>query len=167
METKAPTPSAASKRKGRGIATFVAGAVLGAVLMAVARPFLGARLPSGMGGKRELVAGPVAAKQRKGDRLLLTVVTPAGAVLGTFKKKVDEIDLLVETGDTVTLAIAGYQPFLEDPEIARVAKPALGARARGPELAPHGVPADTLAPAPADTASAEEGRPRKPSGRWY
>jgi hypothetical protein len=166
METKQPTPSKASKGKGRGIATFVAGLVLGAVLMALARPFLGDRLPSAVGGKRELVQGPVAAKQRQGDRLLLTVVTPAGAVLGTFKKKVEEIDLLVETGDTITLAIGGYQPFLDDPEITRVAKPAFRPIVGGPEPAPGALPADSL-PAPADTATDDEGPARKPSGRWY
>jgi len=61
-------------------------------------------------------------KQRKGDRLLLTVQTSDGTILATFKKKITEIDLLVAEGDMLTLARTGYRAFMEDPPIGRVRK---------------------------------------------
>ena len=66
--------------------------------------------------------GVVEDKRSEGDRLLLTLVTADGAVLATFTKKVAEIDLLVTPGDTVSLGLDGYRPFVEDPEIERVVK---------------------------------------------
>jgi hypothetical protein len=107
----------------RTVTWFLVGLVLGVVVTAIAVPRLGRRLPEAVRGKYESLQGPVTAKERQDDRLLLTIVTPAGAILATFKKQVAEISLLVERGDTVELAVPGYQPFLENPEIARVAKP--------------------------------------------
>ncbi len=54
------------------------------------------------------------------DRLLLTVQTSQGSFLVTFKKKVAEIDLLVQQGDTLTLALRRYEPFVDEPAIERV-----------------------------------------------
>lgn len=130
----------------RTVVTFVVGVVVGVLLVVLARPFLGTRLPEAMSGKRESVTGPVAAKQRQQDRLLLTIVTPAGAILGTFTKRVAEIDLLVQVEDTVTLAITGYQPFLQDPQITRVAKPQ-----------PGSLPADSMPPEPGEDTLRQEG----------
>jgi hypothetical protein len=39
---------------------------------------------------------------------------------------VPEIDLLIDQGDSVTLALSQYKPFLEDPTIAAVQKPRPG-----------------------------------------
>ncbi|KPK82474.1 MAG: hypothetical protein AMS25_02070 [Gemmatimonas sp. SM23_52] len=130
----------------RTVVTFLVGVAMGVLLVVLARPFLGARLPEAMSGRRESVTGPVAAKQRQQDRLLLTIVTPGGAILGTFTKRVAEIDLLVQTEDTLTLAIAGYQPFLQDPQITRVAKP-------------HGysLPVDSMPPEPSQDTLRQEG----------
>lgn len=72
--------------------------------------------------KRAPTTGVVEDKRREDDRLLLTLVTADGAVLATFTKRVPEIDLLVARGDTVSLALDGYRPFVEDPEIERVVK---------------------------------------------
>lgn len=72
--------------------------------------------------KAETVDGEVVQKLREGERLRLTVQTTQGSVLATFKKKVSEIDLLVQQGDTVTLALGRYEPFVEDPSIERVRK---------------------------------------------
>jgi len=72
--------------------------------------------------KAETVDGEVVQKLREGERLRLTVQTTQGSVLATFKKKVPEIDLLVQQGDTVTLALGRYEPFVEDPAIERVRK---------------------------------------------
>jgi hypothetical protein len=162
IETRPKSP-----RAGRGLLLFVIGLVVGIVAAIVARPFLGERLPEAVGGKRESVQGPVTAKQQQENRLLLTINTPAGAILGTFSKKIDEINLLVETGDTVTLTIPGYQPFLNDPEITRVAKSTgrPGAQPPEPKISEPaatdslGLPADSLQKA--DSASSE------PASRWY
>jgi hypothetical protein len=107
----------------RTIVTFTVGLVLGALIVILAKPILGTRLPEAVGGRRESLEGFITAKQRDDDRLLLTISTPAGAMLATFTKRVPEIALLVETGDSITVTLAGYQPFLQDPQIIRVAKP--------------------------------------------
>ena len=98
-----------------GIALGVAGTILGPRL---AGPYL----PEVVRGKTELVEGRVVRKQQEPDRLLLTVVSERGAILATFRHKITEINLLVDQGDTVTLALAGYQPFVDDPPIRRVQK---------------------------------------------
>jgi hypothetical protein len=107
----------------RTMTTLLIGLVLGAVLAVIARPILGSRLPQSMGGGRESLEGLVTAKQREEDRLLVTIVTPAGATLVTFKKRVAEIALLIDEGDRVTLTLPRYEPFLDDPNITRVVKP--------------------------------------------
>ncbi len=94
--------------------------------------------------KAETVDGEVVQKLREGERLRLTVQTTQGSVLATFKKKVSEIDLLVQQGDTVTLALGRYEPFVEDPSIERVRKqepvirPMVNAQSSSPGTAvPH------------------------------
>jgi hypothetical protein len=99
-----------------GMAIGVGGAVYGPDL---ASPYL----PETFRVKKtETVAGEVVRKQREGDRLLLTVQTSQGTVLATFKKKVAEIDLLVQQGDALTMVVSRYAPFVEDPAIERVRK---------------------------------------------
>lgn len=116
--------AAGSKKGGRGLLiAFLAGLLIGGVGTFVAQPLLGRRLPEAVRGKYETLQGPVTAKQMQGERLLLTVSTRAGAILATFRKQVEEINLLVEEGDTVALDVPGYQPFMQNPEIIRVAKP--------------------------------------------
>lgn len=157
----------ATKAPRKGLLVFAIGFVLGIAVMIVARPFLSDSLPQAVGGKRESVAGPVAAKQQKGDRLLLTVNTRAGAILATFTRKVDEINLLVEQGDTVTLKIPGYQPFLENPEISRVGKPMGIAAIESPEPDSAGLEtADSLG-LPADSAQEADSLTREQTSRWY
>jgi len=129
------------------VVTFLVGLVLGAVGMLIGQPFLGRSLPEAVRGKQQTVSGPVTAKRLDGERLLLTVVTPEGATLATFTRRVNEIELLVEPGDTVTLAMPDYDPFLSDPEITRVMKPG------GRQLAPESQPPRE---AQADTATAHE-----------
>lgn len=152
------------------IIAFLVGLAIGVVGVIVGRPYVGERLPEAVGGKRQTLQGPVTAKRREADRLLLTVSTPSGAILATFKKKLGEIDLLVERGDSVSLAVPGYQPFLQDPEITRVAKPAgvVGQPAEGPEVEPSDADPSE---AEADTLQAEESRGDSlqvdTTGRWY
>ena len=65
----------------------------------------------------------VLGKSREEGRLLLKLETERGVLLATFTERVEEIDLLVEKGDRVTLRVAQYQPFLTDPTLDRVVKP--------------------------------------------
>ncbi len=99
-----------------GIALGVVGTIFGPD---VAGPYL----PEAFRGKKvATIDGEVVRKLREGERLLLTVQTSQGSVLATFKKKVAEIDLLVQQGDTVTLALSRYEPFVDEPAIERVRK---------------------------------------------
>jgi len=69
------------------------------------------------------VEGRVLDKAREGDRLLLKIEAEHGVLLATFTQRQEEIDLLVDPADTITLDVREYQPFLEDPAIERVRKP--------------------------------------------
>ena len=102
--------------------TFLVGLVLGITGTVLGPRLLEPYLPSAIRGDLEGIEGAVMSKQRKGDRLLLTVQTTEGAILATFKKKLTEIDLLVAEGDMLTLARTGYRAFMEDPAIGRVRK---------------------------------------------
>jgi len=114
-----------------GIALGVAGAIL-VVAPELAAPLL----PQSFRAKPQLVEGEVDRKMREGDRLLLTVQTSQGTVLATFRKKVPEIDLLVQKGDTLTLGLQRYAPFADDPAIERVRKPETATRSKGDEPLP-------------------------------
>jgi hypothetical protein len=143
----------------RALTTFLVGLVLGIALALVGRAFLGSRLPESIAGRRESLDGVVTAKQLDEDRLLLTVVTPAGATLVTFKKRVAEIALLVDEGDRITLSLSHYQPFLEDPQIARVV-PA------SHYVEPEEYPAPDSAGTEADTLTADS-VPKTKDAPWY
>ncbi len=125
-------------KPGRGTLLFLFGLVLGAVLVVIGPRVAGPYLPGLLRGKVESVEGEVMRKQREPDRLLITVVTPRGAILATFKKKIPEVDLLVAEGDALTLGLRRFEPFVEDPAIQSVRKktpaegPPTGAGARSP-----------------------------------
>ncbi len=89
-------------------------------------------------------AGVVEEKRSEESRLLLTLVTDEGAVLATFAQRVPEIDLLVARGDTVSLELDGYRPFVEDPEIVRVEKAPAGGGSTPPRPAVGSVADFTL-----------------------
>ena len=104
------------------ILSFILGLGLGIGGTYFAPDLLGPYLPEMFQRRGELVQGEVVAKQEKMPWLLLTINTPQGAILATFKKKVDEIALLVEVGDQIELILRSYEPFVEDPRIKRVRK---------------------------------------------
>lgn len=104
------------------VVTFLVGLVLGITGTVLGPRLLEPYLPTAIRGDLEGIEGTVMSKQRKGDRLLLTVQTSEGAILATFKKKLTEIDLLVAEGDMLTLARTGYRAFMDDPAIGRVRK---------------------------------------------
>ncbi|MEK7862343.1 MAG: hypothetical protein AAB295_03660 [Chloroflexota bacterium] len=105
-----------------GTLLLLIGLALGAGLAVIGPRVAGPYLPEGLRGKVELVEGDVMRKQREPDRLLVTVVTPRGAILATFKKKIPEVDLLVAEGDALTLGLRRFEPFVEDPAIRSVRK---------------------------------------------
>ena len=114
-----------------GVALGVGGTIWGPRL---ADPYL----PDAFRGKKpETVEGEVVRKLREGERLLLTVQTSQGTVLATFTHKVAEIDLLVQEGDALTLALSRYEPFVEDPAIERVRKQEPAPRPKGDEPPPQ------------------------------
>jgi hypothetical protein len=80
------------------------------------------------GGSGQPVEGTVKGKLPRDDKLLITVSTPDGASLVTFTQKVEEISLLVDVGDHITLKMGKYEPFVMNPTIIRVDKegPAFG-----------------------------------------
>jgi hypothetical protein len=105
------------------VLSFALGLALGIAATVLGPRLTNRYLPDVVRGKAEPVPGVVVEKQREQDRLLLTLVSDRGAILATFRRKVAEISLLVEKGDRVTLALHGYQPFVDDPRIERVEKP--------------------------------------------
>lgn len=108
----------------RGTLLFLIGLALGAVLAGIGPRVAGPYLPDALRGKVESVEGEVTRKQREPDRLLFTVVTPRGAILAIFRKRIPEVDLLVAEGDVLTLGLRRFEPFVEDPAIQSVKKKA-------------------------------------------
>lgn len=104
--------------------TLFIGLILGGLAVYFGPRVLDPYLPNSLqeGGKVG-ISGTVVAKRVEGDRLLLTVAAQQGAVLVTFRKKVSEIELLVQEGDTVTLDVQDYRPFMDDPGLRAVRKP--------------------------------------------
>jgi len=101
---------------------FVLGLVLG-ILAAIYLPgYVRPYIPEWAMGKVTVVKGTVMAKQKKENALLLTVNTPAGALLATFTRKVDEISLLVNEKDEIEFTLPKYAPLIDDPKIIRVVK---------------------------------------------
>ena len=108
--------------KQSGIVPFVFGLVLGILCTIYLPNYVRPYLPESLVGKETVVKGTVAAKEKKGDALLLTVNTPEGALLATFKKKADEVNLLINEKDDVHFILPKYMPFIDDPKIIRVVK---------------------------------------------
>jgi hypothetical protein len=113
---------------------FVFGLALG-VLCAIFLPkYVRPYLPESITGKETVVKGTVMAKEKKGNTLLLTVNTSRGALLATFTKKGDEVNLLVNEKDDIEFTLEKYKPFIDDPNITRVVK-AEQTSSPGPEKA--------------------------------
>jgi len=105
---------------------FLLGLGLGLGLPSLAPQYLDSYFPKIMKPSTQEVKGVVVRKQANPNRLLLTISSKEGALLATFQKKITEISLLVDEGDTVTLAVKEYAPFVTDPPILRVNKPEAG-----------------------------------------
>ena len=98
------------------------GVVLGVAAALLVPRYVGPYLPGLLPGSGETLTGPVLAKEREGDRLLLTLDTQRGALIASFTERVSEIGLLVATGDTVAIRVSDYEPFVENPDVEGVRK---------------------------------------------
>jgi hypothetical protein len=107
-------------KRGGGALLFLVGLAPGAVLVVIGPGVAGPYLPEALRGKVEVVESEVSRKQREPDRLLITLLTPRGAILATFRKRIAEVDLLVAEGDALSLGLRRVEPFVEDPAIQSV-----------------------------------------------
>ena len=126
------------------LVVFIAGVGLGYSATYLPSQYVDPYLPSVLQAEGMAVTGRVVEKQREADRLLLTVSTPSGALLATFPSHITEIDLLVEKGDTVTLGLRAYEPFVEDPVIKAVMKPDFQSVPGTEEMVPPPVQEDSV-----------------------
>jgi hypothetical protein len=102
------------------IVTLLVGAGLGVAGTVYVPPVVDPYLPKELKIRARLVEGQVTNKQREPNRVLVKLQTDQGVVLATFTKRVAEIDLLIEQGDTIALALRSDEPFVDDPQIERV-----------------------------------------------
>lgn len=103
--------------------TFVLGMLAGVAGTVYVPRLVRSYMPRTLVDEPTLLHGTVTAKQSELDRLLLTVTTGEGTVLATYTEGLAEIDLMVNEGDSITLAVDEYKPFLDNPTIARVGTP--------------------------------------------
>jgi hypothetical protein len=134
-------------KKQSRIIPLVFGFILGILCMIYLPKYVQPYLPESIAGKETLLKGTVVVKEKKGDALLLTVSTPEGALLATFKQKAGEVNLLINEKDEVQFTVPNYMPFIDDPKIIRVVKEQ------------HAV----LAPAEVSAAPVEPARPAEKS----
>ncbi|MGE5172855.1 MAG: hypothetical protein ACM3MD_03405 [Betaproteobacteria bacterium] len=119
------------------VAPFVFGLVLGILGTIFLPNYVRPYIPEWVTGKAIAVKGTVAAKQKKENALLLTVDTPEGVLLATFKKKADEVNLLINEKDVIEFTLPKYTPFIDDPKIIRVVKEQQAAPEPAPEAKPE------------------------------
>ena len=122
MESSARARGEAAGGKSRWLWWFASGLLLGVIGTLFLPDLLRPYLPDMFKGENVEIAGVVEAKSREADRLLLTIGGDAGAVLVTYTQEIPEMDLLIEPGDSVVLAVREYAPFVEDPSVRRVQK---------------------------------------------
>lgn len=102
---------------------FGIGLALGIAGTALLPLWLGPYLPEAWRPTQTLIVGEVVQKVEREVQVRLVVETEWGALLATFTDEAAEkVRLLVDEGDEVAFVLATYQPFLENPEIARVLK---------------------------------------------
>lgn len=102
------------------LAFLTIGIAIGVAATVALPRLLGPRLPAALAGNEALLEGIVRSKQLETDRLLLTLPTQHGTLLATFTEDLADINLLVQEGDSVTLQVRRYEPFVRDPAITRV-----------------------------------------------
>ena len=134
---------------------FVFGLILGILGTIFLPNYVRPYIPDWVEGKGAAVQGTVTAKLKKENALLLTVNTPEGALLATFRKRIDEIGLLVNEKDMIEFTLPKYTPFVDDPQIIRIVK----------EQQATPAPAPVVQPAEKVTKEAKPPRQEKPQDR--
>lgn len=132
---------------------FLFGVLVGFLVAVLFRPLVQPMVGELLRDEADRTEGRVVGKRLQGKRLLLTVDAAEGTILATFEKKVEEIDMLVEEGDLVTLGVPRYEPFVADPPVLAVRKQELPAAVRDQPEAPEEPAEEPAAGAP------ERGRP--------
>jgi hypothetical protein len=102
------------------IVTLLVGAGLGAAGTVYLPPMVDPYLPKELRIRARVVEGLVLNKQREPNRLLVKIQTETGVILATYTKRVAEVDLLVEPGDTIALELRSDEPVVDEPPIERV-----------------------------------------------
>lgn len=141
-------------KKYGALLILLVGAAIGAAIVVYGPDYIEPLLPVVGAPAEGGIEGLVIKKRLEADRLLLTLKSPEGAILVTFKKRVPEIDLLVEEGDTVNLKLKGYRPFVDDPGINRVMKP--GPREEAPAQMEEILPQKEEGPPPTEPAETKQ-----------
>lgn len=114
--------SGSGGRSGKRWPWLLAGVALGVAGVLLLPRYLGPYLPDVLGLEKIEIRGQVIESERQEERLLLTVDSRQGALLVTFRQKVDEISLLVAEGDSIFLQAREFAPFLEGPNLVGVRK---------------------------------------------
>jgi hypothetical protein len=125
--------------------TFVLGLLLGVAATLLLPPFVRPHLPAALGGGHVVVGGVVTAKRMEPDQLFLTLPTAQGTILASFAEDAERIAMMIGVGDSVTLQVRGYKPFIEDPRITfvmqRPGRAGGAGEAAAPDTQPPAVPA--------------------------
>lgn len=133
---------------------FLFGVLVGFLVAVLFRPLVQPMVGELLRDEADRTEGRVVGKRLQGKRLLLTVNAAEGTILATFEKRVEEIDMLVEEGDLVTLGVPRYEPFVADP-------PVLAVRKREPPAVEAG---DEEPPGPAEEPGVTGDEPERPPG---
>jgi len=84
---------------------------------------LGSYLPAAWRPAQTLIVGDVLQKVEREAQVRLVVETEWGALLATFTDEAAErVRILVDEADEIAFVLPTYQPFLDNPEVARVLK---------------------------------------------
>lgn len=111
-----------TKKKGHRLLILVFGILLGGSAALFLPRYLGQYLPW-LVTTPAAVEGEVVDKQVDSARLVLKVSTDQGMLLASFTEMQTDVDVLVDTGDSIQLEADRYRPFLENPVILSVRKP--------------------------------------------
>jgi hypothetical protein len=144
-------------RKSRFFPGLLLGLIVGALGAAVAPSWWQSIVPDAL-FPQGTIEGLVLGKDRESGRLLVKIETREGVLLATFTERQDATDLLVEVGDTATLRVSRYEPFLTDPRLARVRKPEASKAPEAPSRedatpSPSGAPERSAPAAPSESTT--------------
>ena len=118
------------------IGSFLVGAVVGAGVATRGSSLIAPYWPKVASAPGEHIEGQIVRKQRDGNRLLVKVSTAQGPMLATFTEKVADLDVLLDSGDTVSLLVRQYATFVDDPILERVKEPSRAQSSSQPSTSP-------------------------------